>query len=957
MKKLFNRAKRPERDWDGYDEGEYDWDDVGGYEEDTPYFEEEGDGAYYAGPETGEGADQYYTGADEDTSYYAGGEMEIDGESELYEAVGAEWEADGYAGQDNGYDAEGRLEDRAEEYDEDGLEDWGAYDTDEFDLDASDGEEDAGEVLDRPTGRARGGKTGLAGRFHRMLAGMSALDRIIAGTGAAVLVLAVITVSVFVSSKIVDNQISGFVSVGDQLDGIDTIGGAGLLAVADAQMAKMAAASVLDDEWDEGYDEQEYEREVKVAMEFTSIQRDLKIKFVNERTAKLVANVPFAVTVTSPDGKTSIWSDDDMDGIIYKKDITPGDYKVEMEALTDAKYADYIVSTAAESVTVRKDIEYKKVNVANEIKSESEVDAGKEDTKKNETEVESVLQDTVAWVESKVTGGNPTEIAKSSITDPKKLLALSQTFLRATANSSEPSASPGPSEDPEPSPSESPSPSPSDEPTPTPTQTPTPTPEPTPTPTPIPKELSVKMEPPGTLNVLVGATITSQATVTFDGTSVSGVTYDINQKSTEFADASVDGNGKVTVTGKAAGSTSFTITVKKDGYVTGTATLNVTVNAKKNIGMSLDKTSGTVFMGEPLTINVTLTNVADNDPKVTATSSDANVAAVSVNKRAVEIKGVKAGTSTITVRYKEDGSDEVVATCAVTVKDHPKNDTVTKLKDTSGHQVYVLKNGEYKEATYADYYTADKFYLLTEKSYTGWQTIDGKVYFFTADGKKVTGEQVIQGAKYNFASDGSLVTGSGTLGIDVSKWNGTIDWNAVKNSGINYVIIRCGYRGSSNGSLIADPKFTANIKGATTAGLKVGVYFFTQAMDEREAVEEASMVLEQIKNYKISYPVFLDVESSGGRADSIDKATRTAVCKAFCQTIQNAGYNAGIYANKNWLETKLDPGALGSYKIWLAQYASAPTYKGRYNMWQYRSTGSVTGISGNVDMNLSYLGY
>ena len=171
------------------------------------------------------------------------------------------------------------------------------------------------------------------------------------------------------------------------------------------------------------------------------------------------------------------------------------------------------------------------------------------------------------------------------------------------------------------------------------------------------------------------------------------------------------------------------------------------------------------------------------------------------------------------------------------------------------------------------------------------------------------------------------------------------------------MIIRCGYRGSAEGKLIEDPKFAANIKGATAAGLKVGIYFFSQAVDEIEAVEEASMVLGLIRNYTISYPVFLDVEASGGRGDKIDKTTRTAVCNAFCQTIQNAGYTAGIYSNKVWLENKIDAGSLSSYKIWLAQYAANPTYKGKYEMWQYRSTGSVSGIKGNVDMNISYLGY
>lgn len=100
------------------------------------------------------------------------------------------------------------------------------------------------------------------------------------------------------------------------------------------------------------------------------------------------------------------------------------------------------------------------------------------------------------------------------------------------------------------------------------------------------------------------------------------------------------------------------------------------------------------------------------------------------------------------------------------------------LKDKSGVQLYVQDGDSYREAVYADYFTASKFFIKGDVKYTGWQTLDGKLYFFTADGNKVTGEQVIQGAKYNFASDGSLVVGSGTMGIDVSKWNGKIDWNA-----------------------------------------------------------------------------------------------------------------------------------------------------------------------------------
>ena len=274
-----------------------------------------------------------------------------------------------------------------------------------------------------------------------------------------------------------------------------------------------------------------------------------------------------------------------------------------------------------------------------------------------------------------------------------------------------------------------------------------------------------------------------------------------------------------------------------------------------------------------------------------------------------------------------------------------------------GREVYVFENNAYRPASYADYYTANNFYIRKDTKYTGWQNLNGNVRYYDAAGNYVTGEQIIQGVKYNFTSDGVLITGSGIMGIDVSTWNGTVDWKAVKEAGVSYVIIRCGYRGSSKGALIEDSKFVENIKGASAAGLKVGVYFFTQAIDKNEALEEASMVLEAVKGYNISYPIFLDVEPSGGRADKLDVATRTEICKTFCETIKQYGYTPGIYANKTWLETKLDMGVLSQYKIWLAQYASEPTYQGRYDMWQYKDTGKINGVSGNVDLNMSYLGY
>lgn len=202
----------------------------------------------------------------------------------------------------------------------------------------------------------------------------------------------------------------------------------------------------------------------------------------------------------------------------------------------------------------------------------------------------------------------------------------------------------------------------------------------------------------------------------------------------------------------------------------------------------------------------------------------------------------------------------------------------------------------------------------------------------------------------------SGVSKTGVLGIDVSKWQKEIDWDKVKNEGVDFAIIRCGYRGSVTGSLVEDPYFEQNIKGARAAGIKVGVYFFTQAVNEVEAVEEASMVISLVRDYELQYPVFIDTEGAGGngRADSLNVEERTAVCEAFCTTVKNAGLEAGVYASRNWYNNKLTANTLESYAIWLAEYRSVPLYQGYYQMWQYTSKGKINGINGNVDLNVSY---
>ena len=437
----------------------------------------------------------------------------------------------------------------------------------------------------------------------------------------------------------------------------------------------------------------------------------------------------------------------------------------------------------------------------------------------------------------------------------------------------------------------------------------------------------------------------------------------ISWSSSDTSIATVDSNG--TVTGVKAGKVTIT------GQVTGIkgtdgneltikASTDITINAAAALTLALDRTEAWIGVNKNTTLAATVTNYK-SDSGVTWTTSDKTVA--TVDEKGV-VTGVKAGSAKITATTKEkDASGKnLTATCVVTVNSDAMNDTTTKLKDKNGNQLYVKNaDGSYREAVYADYFTASEFYMKTEGqyAYTGWQTINGKTYFYDKSGKAVTGTQIIQGVTYNFGSDGAIQTSvnGSKFGIDISRHNGKIDWNAVKSSGVDYVIIRCGYRGSSSGALITDQNFQSNIKGATAAGLKVGIYVFSQAVNEVEAVKEASLAVSLAKGYKLTYPIFIDTESSGGRADKIDVATRTAVVNAFCQTVQSAGYQAGIYASKTWFETKLSMGSVGNYRIWLAQYAAAPTYSGRYDMWQYSSKGTISGINGKVDLNLSYLAY
>lgn len=231
----------------------------------------------------------------------------------------------------------------------------------------------------------------------------------------------------------------------------------------------------------------------------------------------------------------------------------------------------------------------------------------------------------------------------------------------------------------------------------------------------------------------------------------------------------------------------------------------------------------------------------------------------------------------------------------------------------------------------------------------GWQNIKGKNYYFE-NSNAVTGWKNIDGVQYYFNADGSQ---GSSLVIDVSTYNGDIDWNSVKASGINYAMIRVGYRGYETARLVLDKRFHTNMSQAIAAGIDVGAYIVTQAVDTTEAVEEASFIVSACSGYNISLPLAIDVESAGngsGRGDKISSSQRTAVINAFVQTVRSCGYSAILYANKDWMNNRIYAGNVGC-SVWLAQYNSKCTYTGPFTMWQFTKKARVNGISGDVDMS------
>ena len=673
------------------------------------------------------------------------------------------------------------------------------------------------------------------------------------------------------------------------------------------------------------------EDQKELSLVCTSIEKDLKIK-IEDQKSKLVTDEQFSVSVKSDkkNAKASTYEDKDKDGIIYIDKIEAGKYTVTLE---NAGF--YAVKKGTMQVTVKDKIEYKKVDVKDEIKTEAQINTAVEDTAKKDVPQESTLKDTVPLLESKVSTSKVSRVDVdvsnfSKASASSKMVSVTLTKSAGTTTT-----------------------------------------EPT-TPT-TPTE-------PGNGDHSGGTTDTGKDNTNGSGDSSGGTT---EPGKDDKGDG--DNSGGTTIPEQPTEPT----TPEPHSKGEGTSEQSLTTALRQIFSMRTVYAAAEQTTDTNAKAAVAATTAMVTLPETVtlynggSSASDSLAVALNITGESALIKQVKwsssntgvvalsgdSGTS-VTLTAKSKGSAEVTATITyvtdakettkeasvktkVTVADF--SDSSVVLKDKSGNVLYTDANAT-KQATLKDYVSTDAFY--TSPQYTGWRTDGGKVYYYDANHNKITGNQVIGGVMYTFGGDGALSQSSGNRGIDVSKYQGNIDWGAVAASGINFAIIRVGYRGSSSGALVQDPYFKKNISGATKAGIKVGLYFFTQAVNEAEAVEEASMAMSLASGYKVTYPIFIDTESaSGGRANGLSKSARTAVVKAFCQTVRNGGYKAGVYASKSWYANQLNASALNGYCIWVAQYNSSCTYSGKYDMWQYSSKGSVSGIKGNVDMNISYTGY
>ena len=341
------------------------------------------------------------------------------------------------------------------------------------------------------------------------------------------------------------------------------------------------------------------------------------------------------------------------------------------------------------------------------------------------------------------------------------------------------------------------------------------------------------------------------------------------------------------------------------------------------------------------------------------------------------------------IMYEKLNSVEV-DTSAITLSDYLKeNNKVELIVGQETIKAYVYEEERFDQRV-EEYYVSKaivnkegKYYLYTlvphmttgeEDIYVGWYSRKGKHFYNDEDGYPVSGWKKLDGLWYYFNENGQKAS---ITGIDVSEYQEDINWPMLKESGVDFVIIRCGYRGYETGVLVEDAKFRENIQGATDAGIPFGVYIFSQAITPQEAAEEASMILELCKGYEPTLPFAIDIEACGddeiqGRQNDVSVFTRTQVINTFVGVIESQGQEAMLYSNKSWLENQIDLSQVDCkiwYAMWPGEDAEDEENAGRapnddayepdetkvpdmeVEIWQYSDKGVVEGIEPLVDLN------
>ncbi len=297
-------------------------------------------------------------------------------------------------------------------------------------------------------------------------------------------------------------------------------------------------------------------------------------------------------------------------------------------------------------------------------------------------------------------------------------------------------------------------------------------------------------------------------------------------------------------------------------------------------------------------------------------------------------------------------------------------------KENSKGKWYEYEDGSYPKDKWLTI-DNDKYYFNSNGyAVTGWQQIKNKWYLFDQNGIMLTGWQKVGNYWYYMYKNGEMLTGwqktdtgfsyldpdgkwikdaayedSFIFGIDVSKWQGDINWQALKDEGVSFAFVRVGH-----GDHTIDPKFHANMKGAEKAGIPVGVYYYSEAVNETQALRDAQFVIRSLDSYLVSYPVVIDVEDSGTQG-SLSKQQLGKITKTFCDEIEAAGYTPMLYCNESWYKNKIDTSLIPNVYKWVARWSNKYDTDIKRDVWQAGETGKLNGIDGYVDIDFALVDF